>query len=153
MIKNIVLFVALMISFSFSDEIKIENIEQYIKSFDLQERENMKIKNVEMLNMLEENEAILLDIRFKEEVESWSFTFAKHIPLNELPSRLNELPKNKLIITACPHNDRANLARIYLNLKGFNAKYLSDGLLKTADYLRGDNAVEFINNLNKKREK
>jgi rhodanese-related sulfurtransferase len=89
----------------------------------------------------------LLDIRFKEEHESWNMPFAKHIPLNELPNRLNELPKDKLIITACLHNDRANIARIYLTIKGYNAKYLNDGLLKTADLLRGDSAVEFIDNL------
>jgi len=32
---------------------------------------------------------------------------------------------------------------------GYNSKYLSDGLLKVADYLSGDNAVEFIQELKK----
>jgi rhodanese-related sulfurtransferase len=115
----------------------------YLKGFDLKERSNMKIKLADMLNVLEEGKAILIDIRTKEEFEAWSMGFAKNIPLNELPNRLNELPKDKLIITACPHNDRSNMARMYLTLREYNAKYLSDGLLKTADYLRGD-AVEFM---------
>lgn len=41
------------------------------------------------------------------------------------------------------------MARMYLIMQGYNAKYLSDGLLKVADYLRGENAVEFIQELKK----
>jgi rhodanese-related sulfurtransferase len=123
------------------------SLDTYLKKFDYNEREEMKIKSVEMLNALEEGTAFVIDVRFREEYEAWHMPFMKNIPLNELPSRLHELPKDKLIITACPHNDRANLARIYLTMKGYKAKYLSDGLLKTADYLRGDNAKEFMNKL------
>ena len=61
-----------------------------------------------------------------------------------MPNRLNELDKSKLIVTACPHNDRANIARMFLKLKGYDVRYLSDGLLKAVDYLRGDNAKEFM---------
>jgi rhodanese-related sulfurtransferase len=109
----------------------------------------MKIRTVDMLDLVEKGEAILLDIRFSKEFEAWNMPFAKNIPLNELPNRLDELPKDKLIITACPHNDRSNMARIYLTLKGYNARYLSDGLLKVADFLRGDNAVEFMEEMSK----
>ncbi len=133
----------------FGAELKPKDFDRYLKGFDLQERKDMKIKSFEMLNLLEEGKAVVIDIRFKDEFKAWNMPFSKNIPLNELPNRLNELPKDKLIITACPHNDRANLARIYLMLKGYKVRYLSDGLLKVADYLRGDNAVEFIEELNK----
>jgi len=121
-----------------------QDFEMYLKNFDYKARTDMKIKTPEMLVMLEENEAVLIDIRFPEEYKVWSMGFSKNIPLNELPNRLDELPKDKLIITACPHNDRANIARMFLTLKGYNARYLNDGLLKTADFLRGDNAKEFL---------
>jgi rhodanese-related sulfurtransferase len=104
----------------------------------------MKIRTPDMLVMLEEGGAILVDIRFPDEYEAWHIGTSINIPLNELPKRLNELPKDKLIITACPHNDRSNMARMFLTLNGYNVKYLSDGLLKTADFLRGDNAKEFL---------
>lgn len=120
------------------------DFESYLKNFDYKARTDMKIKTAEMLVMVEEGDAVLIDIRFAEEFEAWHMGFSKNIPLNELPNRLNELPKDKLIITACPHNDRANIARMYLTLNGYNARYLSDGLLKTADFLRGDNAKEFL---------
>lgn len=136
-----------------SSVISAQSFDTYLKSFDYEARKDMKIKMVEMLNMVEENEAQVIDIRFREEYEAWHVGFTKNIPLNELPDRLNELDKTKLIITVCPHNDRANLARIFLMLKGYNAKYLSDGLLKTVDYLRGDNAKEFWQEYKKNKTK
>lgn len=68
----------------------------------------------------------------------------KHIPLNELPDRLKELDRAKIIVTVCPHYDRAEIARTFLTLKGYQSKYLVKGLLGLADYLRGDRAKDFI---------
>jgi len=147
--KKVFLGLVLISSLIFASDLTPKSFDEYLKSFDLKERSDMKIKSMDMLNMLEEGTAVLIDIRFREEFEAWNLPFSKNIPLNELPNRLNELPKDKLIITACPHNDRSNMARMYLVMKGYNAKYLSDGLLKVADYLRGDNAVEFIQELKK----
>lgn len=118
--------------------------DNYLKNFDYKERTEMKIKMVEMLNLVEENKVQVIDIRFKEEYKVWSLNFTKNIPLNELANRLDELDKTKLIVTVCPYNDRANIARMYLKLKGYNVRYLSDGLLKAVNYLRGDNAKEFL---------
>lgn len=73
--------------------------------------------------------------------------FAKNIPLNELPGRLSELDKDKIIVTACPHKDRAGLAMAYLRTKGFQSKYLVDGLVGLAEYLRGDRARDFVRSL------
>ena len=128
----------------FSGDLKPLEFDSYLKSFDYKARKDMKIKIEEMLTLLKEDKAQLIDIRFSEEYEVWHLGASKNIPLNELPNRLDELDKSKLIITACPHNDRANIARMFLNLKGYNVRYLSDGLLKTVDYLRGDNAKEFL---------
>jgi len=118
--------------------------EEYLYRFNYQSRKDMKIQTKEMLELVSSGQAQLIDIRFKEEYEAWSVAKSKNIPLNELPNRLDELDKNKLIITACPHNDRSNMARLFLALKGFNARYLTDGLLSTMDFLRGDNARDFI---------
>lgn len=150
--KKIFLGLTIISNFLFSSDLSPKNFDEYLKSFDLRERNDMKIKSVDMLNMIENGTAVLIDIRFREEFEAWNLPFSKNIPLNELPNRLNELPKDKLIITACPHNDRSNIARMYLTMKGYNSKYLSDGLLKVADYLRGDNAVEFIQELKKAKK-
>jgi rhodanese-related sulfurtransferase len=86
-----------------------------------------------------------VDVRFKEEFDAWHLGDAINLPLNELPRRMGELDKNKLIITACPHKDRAAMARLYLVTKGFQVRYLEDGLLSLAEYLRGDRARDFMN--------
>ena len=130
-------------------EQKAVSFDAYLKSFDYQARKEMKVKAKEMLKLVSQNRAQLIDIRFPEEYEAWHLGAAKNIPLNELPDRLDELDKDKLIITACPHNDRANIARLYLQLKGYNVKYLSDGLLSAVEYLRGDNAKNYIVNSKK----
>jgi len=142
--QKVVIGILLMMGLLHGDALKKVSFEEYLLHFDYKERENMKIKTPDMLVLVEEGKAILVDVRFREEFEVWHMNFAKNIPLNELPKRLNELPKDKLIITACPHNDRSNLARLFLVQNGYNAKYLNDGLLKVADFLRGDNAKEFL---------
>lgn len=121
-----------------------ESFDNYLKRFDYNERNNMKIKSLEAVELYKMGEVEFVDIRFREEQAVWSFPFMKKIPLNELPNRLNELDKNKTIVTVCPHYDRAEMARIYLTLKGYKSRYLTDGLLGLAGYLRGDEAKEFI---------
>lgn len=133
-----------MVGFVYAAELKKVSFEAYLGAFDYKERSEMKIKTPDMLALVEEHKAILVDIRFPEEYEAWHIAGSINIPLNELPKRLGELPKDKLIVTACPHNDRLNMARLFLTLNGYNAKYLNDGLLKTADFLRGENAKEFL---------
>ena len=129
-------------------ETKSVTYENYLNSFTYEERKAMKINSVELAVMLEEGTAQLIDIRFKEEYEAWNMPASINIPINELSSRLNELDKSKVIVTACPHKDRAIMARTFLKLKGYDTRYLTDGLIGLAGYLRGDNAKEFIEEYN-----
>ena len=125
-------------------ETQVLNYDSYLSAFTYEERIDMKIKSVELTVMLEEGTAQLVDIRFKEEYEAWHMPYSINIPINELPERLKELDKSKVIVTACPHKDRAIMARTFLKLKGYDTRYLTDGLIGLAEFLRGDNAREFI---------
>ena len=125
-------------------QFEIEIFDKYLKSFDYQERKDMKIQLPELFELYEKGEAQVIDIRFNEEYEAWHIGFGDHIPLNELPDRLSEIDKNKTVITMCPHYDRAEIARLYLKLKGYNARYLTDGMLGIVDYLRGDKAKNYM---------
>lgn len=120
-------------------------LDEYLAGFTYQERKEMKIDSKELVELLKKGEAQFIDIRFPEEFAAWHMNFAKNIPLNELPARLAELDKSKLIVTACPHYDRSSMARLYLITKGYKARYLNDGLLGLAELLRGDKARDFIN--------
>lgn len=128
---------------------EIIEFSDYLKDFNYQERKDMKIDVEQLLALIIEEKAELVDIRFTEEVQTWGVSFAKIIPLNELPNRLSELDKNKIIVTVCPHMDRSLIARQYLTLNGFESKYLTIGLLGLVEYLRGDKAKDFINKLKK----
>lgn len=128
---------------------EIDLFSSYLKKFDYTERKEMKINIESLLKLIQEDKAEVIDIRFPEEVQAWRVDFIKSIPLNELPDRLDELDKNKIIVAVCPHYDRAAIARHYLTLKGYKSKYLVEGLLGLTEYLRGDKARDFINSIKK----
>lgn len=119
-------------------------LENYLLSFDYEARTDMKIRSSQLVDLIKADKAQLIDIRFDEEFKSWNMPFSISIPLPDLPENLDKLSKDKLIVTACPHNDRAIIAMVYLKTQGYNVKYLSDGLLELANYLRGENALNFI---------
>ncbi len=121
-------------------------MDNYLKNYTYDTRTDMRLDSEELVGLLKVGRAQLIDIRFKEEHQAWNMPFAISIPLPELPDNLDKIDKKKLIVTACPHNDRAIIAMIYLKSQGYNVKYLSDGLLGLADYLRGNNALDFIQN-------
>ena len=147
------IFLFLLISVNLFSDTKALNYASYLNEFTYQERKDMKISSIELKAMLKEGTAQLIDIRFKEEYEAWHMPFSINIPINELPKRLNELDKSKVIVTACPHKDRAIIARTFLKLNGYNTRYLVDGLLGLAESLRGDNAKEFTQEYNLMKQK
>lgn len=126
---------------------KVPAFDTYLKGFSYQERIDMKIKLEELFALYAKGEAQVIDIRFHEEYAAWHVGFGDHIPLNELPDRLDEIDKNKTIVTMCPHYDRAEIARLYLKLNGYNARYLTDGMLGIVNYLRGDKARDYMDQI------
>ncbi len=126
------------------------NLDSLLTGFSYENRKEMKITSQQIVELLEEEKAVLVDIRFKEEQESWQINHAIKMPLPVLPQNYRQLPKNKLIVTASPHKDRAIIAMLYLRSKGYRAAYLKEGMLGLAEYLRGDRAKAFILQLNDK---
>ena len=124
-----------------------EAFDRMLLKFDYDTRADMKADSKKLLKLLEEKKAVLVDIRFPEETKAWKMGFGLFIPLNELPKRYKELPKDKIIVTACPHKDRSSIAMAFLRSKGYNARYLTDGLIGLAENLRGDNAKEFMEDI------
>jgi rhodanese-related sulfurtransferase len=121
------------------------SLKDYLLNYDYEARKEMKITSEQLVELLKSGEAQLIDIRFEEEYKAWRMPFAMSIPLPDLPNNLNKIDKSKIIVTACPHKDRAIIAMTYLKTQGYEVKYLTDGLLGLAGYLRGDNARDFSN--------
>jgi rhodanese-related sulfurtransferase len=99
-----------------------------------------RISLEEFIEKFNNKEAVLLDIRMPFEVKVWQVPFAIHIPADELENRLTELPKDKIIVVACPTQNRSPFGAMYLREKGFNAKYLEGGLLNLMSKLKGGEA-------------
>jgi rhodanese-related sulfurtransferase len=126
-------------------------LDNYLLGYNYESRKEMKATSKQALDWLEDGKAVLVDIRFTEEQQAWSTGFGLKIPLNELPKRLNELPQDKIIVAACPHKDRATIAMVYLRTKGFDARYLTDGLIGLMENLRGEDAKYFLELLPKEQ--
>jgi rhodanese-related sulfurtransferase len=63
---------------------------------------------------------LFLDIRTDQELRYVTFPFARHIPLHELPKRLDELPGDKCIVAFCSSIFRGAVAYTYLRANGFD---------------------------------
>ncbi|MDI9645370.1 MAG: FAD-dependent oxidoreductase [Archaeoglobales archaeon] len=90
------------------------------------------IKAEEVKNLIESGEDfVLLDVRNEVEAKNIKINIKNtiNIPLPKLRERISELPRDKLIITACPLGLRAYEASRILISEGFkNVKVLEGGL-------------------------
>ncbi|NHB69409.1 rhodanese-like domain-containing protein [Perlabentimonas gracilis] len=81
---------------------------------------------------LKSKEAVFLDVRASEETQTVKFHLKLHIPvleipLNEIPKRINEIPKDKLIGIFCSSGVRCVIAFAYLKAKGFKQVKILEG--------------------------
>ncbi|MFK5882288.1 MAG: rhodanese-like domain-containing protein [Sulfurospirillum sp.] len=121
---------------------KVNDMDEMVRNTPLKSVKPMKIDVETFIEKYNSGEAILLDIRMPFEVKVWNLSFSKNIPYNELPDRLGELPKDKMIVCACPEEYRASMAKEYLRYKGFEAKTLNAGLLALMERLKGGSAKD-----------
>ncbi len=112
-------------------------MQDFIKNVVPSEMKHMRIELDAFIELYNEDKCELIDIRVPMETKVWQVNFGLKIPAPELPERLDELPKDKLIVVACPKADRSNMARTWLASQGFEVKYLSGGLLGLMDSLKG----------------
>ena len=70
--------------------------------------------------LIHKDHFLFLDVRTREEREHLAFPFAMHIPIDELPDRLGELPRDKFIITFCLTGFRGVMAYAFLRTQGFD---------------------------------
>ncbi|MCI1633872.1 MAG: FAD-dependent oxidoreductase [Liquorilactobacillus nagelii] len=74
--------------------------------------------------------AYLIDVREPQEITAnGAYPQAHNIPVDQLRERLNELPADKLLITACQSGQRSYLAERILRNHGFRVKNLDGGWL------------------------
>lgn len=120
-------------------------MDKVIESLTTKNINSAKLDTKSFFKIYNSSKYYFIDVRTKEEFDIWKFNFGINIPLNELSQRLDEIPKEKLIIIACLNNTRSTLAWLYLLSKGYNVKYLTDGLLGVAKELKGEAIKSFDN--------
>lgn len=81
---------------------------------------------------LEEENALLVDVREPDEVAAFAFDVPgqMQIPLSALPQRLHELPRDRLLILACAGGQRSLKAAYFLSYHGFSQVANLDGGLE-----------------------
>ena len=77
---------------------------------------------------LQKEGAILLDVRSA--VERWasSVSGSRHIPLDQLVKRGQDLPKDRTIVCQCASGHRSGLAARQLREQGYDARSLTGGI-------------------------
>ncbi len=86
-----------------------------------------KISVQEAYQAYQEGEFVL-DVRTQPEWDEYHVEGATLIPLDELPNRLNELPKDQKIVVVCRSGNRSSVATQILRENGFQATSIAGGL-------------------------
>ncbi len=77
-------------------------------------------------------DVFLLDVREPDEVAEWAYPLGVNIPLGELVSRLDELPRDRTIVVACHMGGRSAAAAHALSEAGWSAENLTGGAVAWA---------------------
>jgi len=63
--------------------------------------------------------ALLLDVREASEVETCAIAGSRHIPMQQVPEHLTDLPLDRLILVHCHHGGRSLRVTQFLRANGF----------------------------------
>jgi rhodanese-related sulfurtransferase len=72
----------------------------------------------------------IIDVREAEEVAHGKIPGARHIPLGQLESRLNEIEKDKEHIIVCRSGNRSGMACEFLASQGYDVVNMVGGMLE-----------------------
>jgi rhodanese-related sulfurtransferase len=101
------------------------------------------IDNATLAKLLTQPDVILLDVRSVAEYEQLGHVpNAVLFPMDQIPTRLGELPKNQPLVVMCQHGVRSAMVCEYLVDQGFRRVLNHDGGMSVWD---GDVAYEHDN--------
>jgi rhodanese-related sulfurtransferase len=73
--------------------------------------------------------AQLIDVRADHEWDAGHLAGATHVPLPELPQRIDELDRDRPVVVYCRGGNRSSMAAAALGDAGFDAIKLSEGIV------------------------
>jgi rhodanese-related sulfurtransferase len=74
------------------------------------------------------NPPLVLDVREQYEWNQVNLPDALHIPMNRVPDRLADLPRDRTIVVMCAHGSRSYGVTHYLREQGLDAYNLTGGI-------------------------
>ncbi|MDO9300097.1 MAG: rhodanese-like domain-containing protein [Anaerolineales bacterium] len=84
--------------------------------------------NVDQAYQMYQDGAFVVDVRTQEEWDEYHVPNVPLIPLDELPNRLNEIPKDEEILVICRSGNRSQEGRDILLSAGYNATSMAGGV-------------------------
>jgi rhodanese-related sulfurtransferase len=99
---------------------------------------------------LSSDNALFLDVRSKEELETVTFSLVHHmtvlhIPINEIPDRLSEIPRDKTVGIFCSSGVRSTMTYFYLQSQGFeNVRIIEGGYAELVDDFKPGKLLKHI---------
>jgi rhodanese-related sulfurtransferase len=90
--------------------------------------ETSEVSREEARKLIDEG-AQLVDVRADHEWEAGRISGATHVPLPELPQRLDELDKDRPVVVYCRGGNRSSMATDALTDAGYDAVKLSEGIV------------------------
>ena len=75
------------------------------------------------------DDVVILDVREQSEYDAGHIADVKLIPLNDVPNRLSDIPKDKPVIVTCRSGNRSGQATDFLRQQGYtNVHNMTGGL-------------------------
>jgi phage shock protein E len=80
--------------------------------------------------LLGQEDVVVLDVREQWEYDEGHIPGVVHIPMNDIPANLSQIPTDKTVIVTCRSGNRSNQVTDYLRQNGFtNVHNMSGGIL------------------------
>lgn len=82
-----------------------------------------EIEPRDLARLLQDREPSLLVVDVREEYEREVVCIEEsiHIPMNEIPDRLHEIPSDRRVVLYCHHGSRSQMVAAYLETQGYTS--------------------------------
>lgn len=108
-----------------------------------------KISFDKILELKKTDKVFILDVRTKQENEYIKLPFVHNIPTDEIPDRIQEIPKDKTIAVFCSSATRATIVYAYLILRDYDVKIVIDSLSEIAGKFKPGYVLENFDSFGK----
>jgi rhodanese-related sulfurtransferase len=80
-----------------------------------------EIEPAEVARLLRDptSDVFLLDVREDDERETARIDPSVHIPMNDIPGRIGEIPTDRRVVVYCHHGGRSAMVAGYLEVQGY----------------------------------